>query len=154
MGRSRIIEAMTVAVPGRSDAHEALSDGWVVGAGVATTVVATVCGMALQAWAQGPPPRHDYFEPFLDPWKGLTWITLPALWIASIARRWPWLPLTAIGLCFVVIQVWMVIGAAWNGLKDGQVGGLGALAGALSVTQIGLTLAWIVLIRRSKRMPS
>jgi hypothetical protein len=116
--------------------------------------VALACGIALQAWAQGPPPRHDYFEPFLEPWAGLTWITQLALWIASAVRRWPWLALTAIGLSFVAIQVWMGIGSAWIGVQDGRVGGLGALAGTLSVTQICLTLVWIALIARSKRMAS
>jgi hypothetical protein len=110
------------------------------------------CGIALQAWAQGPPPRHDYFEPFIEPWAGLTWITQLTLWPASVVRRWPWLVLTAIGLCCVGLQVWMAIRSAWIGVQDGQVGGLGVLSGSLSLAQICLTLLWIALIARSTRM--
>jgi hypothetical protein len=46
----------------------------------------------------------------------------------------------------------MGIGSAWIGVQDGQVGSRGALAGALSTTQICLTLVWIALIARSPRM--
>lgn len=146
---------MTTGATGTGDTREmAFPGGRVLAVGLATSVLAIACGTALQAWAQGPPPRHDYFEPFIEPWAGLTWIAVLALWIASVTRRWPWLPLTVIGLCCFAIQVWMAVGAAWLGLRDGHVGGLGALAGTLSVTQIGLTLVWIALIARSKRMPS
>lgn len=138
----------------RGGRYGTLPEGRVVAVGAATAVVALACGIALQAWAQGPHPRHDLFEPFLDPWVGLTWLTQLALWTASAVRRWPWLVLTAFGLCCVAIQVWMGVGSAWIGLQDGQVGGRGALAGALSITQICLTVLWIALIARSPRMAS
>jgi hypothetical protein len=109
---------------------------------------------ALQAWAQGPPPRHDYFEPFLDPWSGLTWMTVLALWIASATQGWAWRLAVGIGACLLAIQAWMLIPAAWIGAQDGQVGGPGGLAGALSSAQVGLAAVWIVLIVRSKRMPT
>jgi hypothetical protein len=94
------------------------------------------------------------FEPFLDPWIGLTWVTQLALWIASATRRWPWLVVTGIGLSCLAIQIWMGIGSAWIGIQDGQVGALGALAGGLSIAQVGLSLVWVALIARSKRMDS
>jgi hypothetical protein len=145
---------MTIGVTARGELTRTLPQGRVVGVGAATAVVALACGMALQAWAQGPPPRHDMFEPFLDPWVGLTWITQLVLWMAVATRRWPWLVLTAIGLCFLAIQVWMGIGSAWIGVHDGRVGSQGALVGALAGTQLCLTLVWIALIARSKRTAS
>jgi hypothetical protein len=94
------------------------------------------------------------FEPFLDPWVRLTWLMLLVLWIAAATQGWLWLPLAALGLSGLAIQVWMAIRSAWIGVQDGQIGGLGAIAGALSFTQIGLTIVWIALIARSKRMPA
>lgn len=145
---------MTTGVTARAERYAPLPEARVAAVGAATAVVALACGIALQAWAQGPPPRHDYFEPFIEPWAGLTWLTQLALWPASALRRWLWLVLTAIGFCCVAIQIWMGIGSAWIGIQDGQVGGLGALVGAISMTQICLTLVWIALIARSNRMPS
>ena len=124
-----------------------------VGLGAATLVVALVWHMTFQRWAIGTgPPRYDMFEPFLHPWDGLTWITQLVLWIAVFTRPWPWFPLVAIGVSAAAIQAWMGVGSAWIGVQDGQVSSLGALVGALSIAQLGLTLAWILLIVVSKRM--
>ena len=126
-----------------------------VGLGAATLVVALVWHMTFQRWATGTgPPRYDMFEPFLHPWDGLTWISQLVLWLAVFNRTWSWIPLVAIGVAAAAIQAWMGVGSAWIGVQDGHVSSLGALMGALSIAQLGLTLTWIVLIARSKRMPS
>ena len=125
---------------------------WGVGAGVATLIVAFVWRAVFHEWATGDgPPRYDIFEPFLHPWEGLTWITQGVLWPAFLFRRWPWIPLVAVAVGAVAIQAWMGAGSAWVGVSDGQVSPLGALMGALSIAQLGLTFAWIVLLARSKR---
>jgi hypothetical protein len=81
-------------------------------------------------------------------------MTVLALWIASAVRFWGWRLMVVIGACFLAIQTWMLVPAARIGLEDGQVGTSGGLAGALSVTQVGLALIWIVLIARSRRAPT
>jgi len=124
---------------------------WGVGAGVATLIVAFVWRAVFQEWATGASPfRYDIFEPFLHPWEGLTWITQGVLWPAFLFRRWPWIPLVAVAVGAVAIQAWMGAGSAWVGVSDGQVSPLGALMGALSIAQLGLTVVWIVLLARSK----
>jgi hypothetical protein len=55
-------------------------------------------------------------------------------------------------LAAVAIQTWIGLESAWIGISDGLVSPLGALMGALSIAQIGLTVVWILLIARSKRM--
>lgn len=128
---------------------------WGVAAGVATFIVAVVWRVIFQDWASGTSPmRYDMFEPFLHPWEGLTWITYGVLWPAFLFRRWPWIPLVAVGAAAVAIQAWMGIGSAWIGVQDGQVSAQGALMGGLSIAQLGLTLAWILLIALSKRQAS
>lgn len=123
-----------------------------VAVGVATLIVALVWRVTFLSWVPNTTYRYDIAEPFLHPWTGLTWTTQVVLWLAMLIRPWPWIPLVAIGLSAVAIQVWIGIGSAWIGVQDGHVSPLGALMGALSIVQIGLTVAWILLIVRSKKM--
>ncbi len=126
---------------------------WGVGAGVATFLAAVVWRVVFQEWAIGGSPfRYDMFEPFLHPWEGLTWITFGVLWPAFLFRRLFWIPLVAVAAGALAIQVWMGIGSAWIGVADGHISPLGALVGVLSVAQLSLTGAWILLIVVSKRM--
>ncbi|HEY4767867.1 MAG TPA: hypothetical protein VII26_02930 [Candidatus Limnocylindria bacterium] len=126
---------------------------WAAGAGVATLIVALVWRAVIQEWAMGDgPSRYDMFEPFLRPWEGLTWITQGVLWPAFLFRRWPWIPLVAVAVGAVAIQAWMGAGSAWVGVSDGEVSPLGAVMGALSIAQLGLTVVWMVLLARSKRV--
>jgi hypothetical protein len=128
---------------------------WAVGAGVATFIVAVVWRVVFQVWATGTSPmRYDLFEAFLGPWEGLTWITQGVLWPAFLFRRWAWLPLVAVAAAAVAIQGWMGIGSAWTGIQDGTVSAQGALMGALSIAQLGLTSAWMSMLALSKRMPA
>ena len=120
--------------------------------GVATLIVALVWRIMFLRWVPYTPMRYDIAEPFLHPWTGLTWTTQVVLWLAMLSRAWPWIPLVAIGLSAVAIQTWIGLESAWIGISDGLVSPLGALMGALSIAQIGLTVVWILLIARSKRM--
>lgn len=137
----------------KSIGGDARLEMWAVGAGVTTFIVALVWRVTFQDWATGASPiRYDMFEPFLHPWEGLSWITQAVLWPAFLVRRWPWIPLVAVGVAAVAIQVWMGAGSAWIGVRDGDVSAQGALIGGLSIAQLGLTVAWMSLLALSKRM--
>ncbi len=120
--------------------------------GVAALIVALVWRVAFLVWVPNTTNRYDIAEPFLHPWTGLTWTTQVVLWLAMLSRAWPWIPLVAIGLLAAAIQTWIGVESAWIGIIDGRISPWGALMGGLSMAQIGLTVAWILLIARSKKM--
>jgi hypothetical protein len=127
--------------------------GSAIAAGAATTVVAVAWQVAFQAWVPNTSHRYDLAEPFVEPWTGLTWIGIVALWLATLAVGRVRLPLVAIGIVAVLLQALTSVQSVWVGIGDGLLTPPGTLMTALSVVQIGLTLAWMILIARWKRMP-
>jgi len=120
--------------------------------GVATLIVALAWGIAFSEWVPNTTNRYDMAEPFVHPWKALTWITQVILWLATLAAGRVWLFLVPIGMAAVAWQTVASVDSVRIGISDGVVTPLGALIGVLSISQIGLTLSWIVLIAVSKRM--
>jgi hypothetical protein len=125
-----------------------------IAAGIATTVVAVAWQVAFQAWVPNTSHRYDLAEPFVEPWTGLTWIGVVGLWLATLAVGRVRLPLVAIGIAAVLLQALTAVQSVSVGIGDGLLTPQGTLMAALSIAQIGLTLAWMILIARWKRMPA
>jgi hypothetical protein len=80
--------------------------------GVATLIVALAWRVTFLVWVPNTTNRYDIAEPFLHPWTGLTWTTQVVLWLGTLSRAWPWIPLVAIGLLAAAIQSWIGLESA------------------------------------------
>jgi hypothetical protein len=122
--------------------------------GVLTLMVAVAWHAAFQAWVPNTTPRYDLAESFLQAWSGLTWITLFALGLATLANARASRLLVTVAVAAMTFQGLAAINSVYVGLSDGVITQQGGLMAVLSIAQIGLTWVWIVLIARSKRIPA
>jgi len=122
--------------------------------GALTLVVAVAWHAAFQAWVPNTTRRYDLAESFVQAWSGLTWITLFALGLATLASARPSRLLVTVAVAAMTFQGLAAINSVYVGLSDGVITQQGGLMAALSIAQIGLTWVWIVLIARSKRIPA
>jgi len=122
--------------------------------GALTLVVAVAWHAAFQAWVPNTTQRYDLAESFVQAWSGLTWITLFALGLATLASARASRLLVTVAVAAMTFQGLAAINSVYVGLSDGVITQQGGLMAALSIAQIGLTWVWIVLIARSKRIPA
>jgi len=119
--------------------------------GALTLVVAVAWHAAFQAWVPNTTQRYDLAESFVQAWSGLTWITLLALGLATLASARASRLLVTVAVAAMTFQGLAALNTVQVGLSDGVITGQGGLVAALSIVQIGLTWVWIVLIAQSKR---
>ena len=122
--------------------------------GTLTLVAAVAWHAAFHAWVPNTTHRYDLAESFVQAWSGLTWITLFALGLATLANDRASRLLVTVAVAAMTFQGLAALNTVQVGLSDGVITGQGGLVAALSIAQIGLTWVWIVLIARSKRIPA
>ena len=117
--------------------------------GALTLVVAVAWHAAFQAWVPNTTQRYDLAESFVQGWSGLTWLTLFALSLATLASDRASRLLITVAVAAMTIQGLTAMNSVYVGLSDGVITPQGGLVAALSIAQIGLTWVWIVLIAQS-----
>jgi hypothetical protein len=122
--------------------------------GALTLVAAVAWHVAFQAWIPNTTHRYDLAESFVQAWSGLTWITLFALGLATLANARASRLLVTVAVAAMTFQGLAALKTVQVGLSDGVITPQGGLVAALSIAQIGLTWVWIVLIAQSKRIPA
>ena len=122
--------------------------------GTLTLVVAVAWHAAFHAWVPNTTQRYDLAESFVQAWSGLTWITLFALGLATLASSRASRLLVTVAVAAMTFQGLAALNTVQVGLSDGVITGQGSLVAALSIVQIALTWVWIVLIAQSKRIPA
>ena len=125
-----------------------------IAVGALTLLVAVAWHLAFQAWVPNTTHRYDLAESFVQAWSGLTWLTLFALGLATLASDRASRLLVTVAVAAMTFQGLAAINSVYVGLSDGVITPQGGLVATLSVAQIGLTWVWIVVIARSKRMPA
>ena len=120
-----------------------------IAVGVLTLLVAVAWHLAFQAWVPSTTHRYDLAESFVQGWSGLTWLTLFALSIATLASDRASRLLITVAVAAMTIQGLTAMNSVYVGLSDGVITPQGGLVAALSIAQIGLTWVWIVLIAQS-----
>ena len=123
-----------------------------IAVGALTLLVAVAWQAAFQAWVPNTTHRYDLAESFVQAWSGLTWITLFALGLATLANDRASRLLVTVAVAAMTFQGLAALNTVQVGLSDGVITGQGGLVAALSIAQIGLTWVWIVLIAQSKRI--
>jgi len=120
-----------------------------IAVGALTLLVAVAWHLAFQAWVPNTTHRYDLAESFIQAWSGLTWLTLFALGLATLASDRASRLLVTVAVAAMTFQGLAAVNSVYVGLSDGVITPQGGLVAGLSVAQIGLTWVWIVLIARS-----